>query len=1465
MTSSYLREELNCSICQDIYTDPVTLTCGHNFCLVCIKRTWDHQEERESSCPECRQRFKIRPELKRNLRLCNIVERFLSTQKKYECLSGIFCTYCKCHAAKTCLECAVSLCDQHLGVHSKSVNHKLIEPTRSLENIKCSIHGDLLKYYCLEDGVCICMLCSLARNHRGHQMEPLNIASEKKKQKLRNVIKQMSSGRKESQSKLQSLQESKTDVQEKSASEQGNVRALFRDIRERLEALENQALDGISILEKQATQQISELMQSLEMKNDELLGKILHTEELCNMNDPITVLRGWDVDNDDYSNAEEYNVPKVRNAEKVPSVGDLDKVLTAVTLKRGLADIITGMKAKRGFNVPETVDFLMDIDKAGRHVLLSEDLKTATYSLISQNQPQRLEQLEPYQVSSSRSFSSGQHYWEVEVSKLGDCRVGLACSTTDRETLQSTLGHDKKSWCLRIFGKNYSVIHYSKEHFLHTEIFSRELGIYLDIEAGRLSFYQLGDQFISLFPGMADVDMRKELTCSACQEIYTDPISLICGHSFCMVCITRTWDYQDDRDYTCPECRYRFRIKPELRRNMRLNNIAEHFRAVYLVDEEEDEIICDFCEYPASAVRSCLLCEVSICEKHLAKHNKSAQHILTEPTTSFEDRKCPDHMRLLEFYCTNDNACICVECSVAGNHRGHQAEPVNEASKKKKDEIRNVMEILTSQRQQIEKIVQSLEYHRTEAQRQSADEFERVTALFEEINIQLELLKNKVLDEITKHEEQVLLYISEQIQQLEINKYDLTRKMLHIEKLYNMNDPLTVLREWEPDSIGLCDAMDDYTFIEQDYKKVPVISDTDRVLMSLILQKGLDDIVANVKTKKGFSIHRVSDLLLDVNTAGKYVALSADFKTASWMVKKQRRTKTPDRFVDYHQVLSSRQFSSGQHYWEVKTSESGDWRVGMTYPSIERKGYASCIGNNKKSWCLERTNNKCSAVHNSEVTLLQLNPYFPRLGIYLDYEAGRLSFYQLCDPCPALRRDLKLRSPMERSHSTQEQEGAEIFCTYCVKSSVPATKTCLYCEASMCDDHIKIHSKSVEHVLIEPTTSLEDRKCSIHKKLIEFYCSKDGACICVSCCIIGEHRGHKMEPLKDAFEKNKGKLKGILDNLKSNRDDNEKKVEKLRKKKEEVEDKVAGVTERVTSLFRDIKEQLEDLQKRTLSEISKQEEKVTSRVSSLIQELQKKNDELSKKIRDIEELSNVTDPLTVLKKGFNEEVKKKSFRKSSDGDWDINVSGSLNEAPISMMLHMGLLSLADILLDLKAKRQFPALKASDLTLDVKTAHNKIIVSSDFKSASYSATSQKYPDGAERFKSCQVLSTSCFSSGQHYWEVDVSEAKRWIVGVAYPSIERKIAGNESFIGYNDKSWCLFFQKYLGASHNNIQQNVTADSAIQSIGIFLDYDGGRVSFFQLSSPVKHLHTFTATFTEPLHAAFYIFENSSIRIKS
>ncbi|XP_069823637.1 E3 ubiquitin/ISG15 ligase TRIM25-like [Dendropsophus ebraccatus] len=412
---------------------------------------------------------------------------------------------------------------------------------------------------------------------------------------------------------------------------------------------------------------------------------------------------------------------------------------------------------------------------------------------------------------------------------------------------------------------------------------------------------------------MASAILRDELLCSICLSVFKAPVMLRCGHNFCRVCIGRVLDTQDGAGvYSCPECREEYQERPALMRNLYLHNVAERFLVTQPEQAEITGICCTYCvDSAVPAVRSCLHCEASLCDKHLRVHSKSPEHVLSEPSTSLEKKKCSVHKKVLEYYCTEDAACICVSCRLDGEHQGHRVEMLDEASEKKKKKLRNVLQKLMTKREETEERVQSVEECKRKSQEKAAGEAERVTALFTDIRGRLDDLEKRVLSEISRQQKKESLSLSALIQKLEIKKDELSRKMRHIEELCNMADPLTVLQE--PDTGDLCDPEEgggdedtgghDRQPHDVDDLDVAVISDTFRTLC---------DIISGIRS--GIYGEDPADILLDVNTANNNLLISDDLKTATGTEKEQNRPETAERFQYYTQVMSSRRFSSGRHY-----------------------------------------------------------------------------------------------------------------------------------------------------------------------------------------------------------------------------------------------------------------------------------------------------------------------------------------------------------------------------------------------------------------------------------------------------------------------------------------------------------------------------------------------------------------------
>uniref|UniRef100_A0A8C7HRM0 NACHT, LRR and PYD domains-containing protein 12-like n=1 Tax=Oncorhynchus kisutch TaxID=8019 RepID=A0A8C7HRM0_ONCKI len=137
----------------------------------------------------------------------------------------------------------------------------------------------------------------------------------------------------------------------------------------------------------------------------------------------------------------------------------------------------------------------------------------------------------------------------------------------------------------------------------------------------------------------------------------------------------------------------------------------------------------------------------------------------------------------------------------------------------------------------------------------------------------------------------------------------------------------------------------------------------------------------------------VCDLTLDPNTVDRLLSLSEENRKVTWRTEKQPYPDHPERFEDCGQVLC-REGLTGRCYWEVEWSGGAD--IGVTYKGISRRGeLKDCgLGYNDKSWSLTCYGNICIAWHNNNRTTIDVPSSSHRVGVYLDWPAGTLSFYR---------------------------------------------------------------------------------------------------------------------------------------------------------------------------------------------------------------------------------------------------------------------------------------------------------------------------------------------------------------------------------------------------------------------------------------------------------------------------------------
>ncbi|XP_026177737.1 NACHT, LRR and PYD domains-containing protein 5-like isoform X2 [Mastacembelus armatus] len=148
------------------------------------------------------------------------------------------------------------------------------------------------------------------------------------------------------------------------------------------------------------------------------------------------------------------------------------------------------------------------------------------------------------------------------------------------------------------------------------------------------------------------------------------------------------------------------------------------------------------------------------------------------------------------------------------------------------------------------------------------------------------------------------------------------------------------------------------------------------------------------RLKPGFKKY-ACELTLDPSTAHQNLQLSEGNRKVSWAAEEQKYPHHEERFDHWPQVLCERGLD-GRSYWELDVEEP--FHIGVTYRTIGRKGDVShCrLGHNDKSWSLICSNDGCFVLHhNDKFPVCSFSPRSSRVGVYLDWPAGTLSFYRI--------------------------------------------------------------------------------------------------------------------------------------------------------------------------------------------------------------------------------------------------------------------------------------------------------------------------------------------------------------------------------------------------------------------------------------------------------------------------------------
>lgn len=303
-------------------------------------------------------------------------------------------------------------------------------------------------------------------------------------------------------------------------------------------------------------------------------------------------------------------------------------------------------------------------------------------------------------------------------------------------------------------------------------------------------------------------EMAEELTCSICLSLFTTPVTLPCGHNFCSQCLDLSWKGPEDSEYSCPQCRYVFSSRPELRKNTLLSNLVSQVMAARREDpshqeeEEEDEpetpdkaaVLCDSCRKVAAS-KTCLTCMASFCQEHLLPHLQSPaflDHLLSQPLGDLQQRKCPEHNKLMDHYCWDDGRCLCCYCALT--HKTCKTYTLQEAKRQKELHYTN---LLKSVNQKIEKATNTSEEVKSEQRRlleSTRKKKELLEAEYEEIKSLIDEERRRAMAKIEEEEKKVTskFIFTQSVLTKKRQEYEKMRS--RVQSLLQENDDLQFLK-----------------------------------------------------------------------------------------------------------------------------------------------------------------------------------------------------------------------------------------------------------------------------------------------------------------------------------------------------------------------------------------------------------------------------------------------------------------------------------------------------------------------------------------------------------------------------------------------------------------------------------------------------------------------------------------------
>ncbi|XP_020508472.2 E3 ubiquitin-protein ligase TRIM21 [Labrus bergylta] len=495
-SSLIVEDNFLCSICLDVFNQPVAIPCGHTFCRGCITFHWDTNKPL-FLCPLCNKEYSKIPDLCVNTVLANAAEKVKKTIQERphdtpekagsgHVLCGM-CTGGKLKATKSCLTCFMSYCDAHLEPHQRLLplrKHKLINLVEDLVSRICKEHGEPLELFCKVDSMFLCRVC-VDSDHKSHKTVSVEEEAEMRKDELGKEKKDMDQMIQTHQQKLLEIQhsvEASGNNAEKTLAYSKHVMTALVDYIRRSQV---ELSEVIQTKKKKTEEDEKGFIKELEEEMMQIKQKQSELDQVTGINDSFKFLQSF--------LSLTITPPQVKDWSEVTLNSDqftvqeiLMKLETTVT--REIRLLCDPDLKKMQFHA---VNLTLDPDTANPSLIVSEDGKEVKCGDRKRNVPDKPERFDHVlNVLAKESFNSGKFYFEVQVRGKTQWDLGVTNQSINRKG-DMRLSPKSGYWTIWLRKGNEFTANAGPAINLHVREIPQKVGVFVDYEEGQVSFYDV--------------------------------------------------------------------------------------------------------------------------------------------------------------------------------------------------------------------------------------------------------------------------------------------------------------------------------------------------------------------------------------------------------------------------------------------------------------------------------------------------------------------------------------------------------------------------------------------------------------------------------------------------------------------------------------------------------------------------------------------------------------------------------------------------------------------------------------------------------------------------------------------------------------------------------------------------------------------------------------------------------------